>query len=96
MIEQLYDLIGQKVIHENQHCTLIEVLEDGPHLVFQCQSHREIQCNQYGNPHRRSLPTYTIHCLNEQGNHLHPVLRNLLDDSQQAQLLELLLKHSED
>lgn len=90
MIKLLYDLIGEKIIHNNQQCVLIEVLEDGPHLVFQCESGKEIQCDQHGNAHRKSLPTYTIHCLNEGKTDLHPVLNSLLSEEQHKHLLEII------
>ncbi len=91
MIPQLYNLIGQKVRHEQRDCILIEVLEDGPHLVFQCPGEKKIQCNQYGNAHRRTHTTYTIHCLNEMKTDLHPVLKSLLTEEHQHELLEKLL-----
>ncbi len=92
MIKQLYKLIGEKIIHDQQQCTLIEVLEDGPHLVFQCQGEKSIQLNQHGNAHRKSSPTFTIHCLNEFRTDLHPALKKLIRTDQQPALLEYLLK----
>lgn len=90
MLTTLYELIGRKVVHNDRQCILIEVIEEGPHLVFQCQSGTEIQCDQHGSARRRSLPTYTIHCLNEQKTDLHPVVQELLNDQQKQQLLNAL------
>ncbi len=92
MLTTLYELIGQKVVHNDRQCMLIEVIEDGPHLVFQCQSGKEIQCDQHGAAHRKTLPTYTIHCLNEQKSDLHPVVCELLTDEQKQALLDALLR----
>jgi len=89
----LHSLIGAKFIQQNETCVLIEIIEDEPSLVFQCQSNKTIQCNQHGNAHRKSFPTHTVSCLNEIKTDLHPVLKNLLPDEEQAPLLELLLEN---
>lgn len=91
MHKLLHNLIGQKLIHEKKLHVLIEVMDDGPYLVFQCLQDKTIQCNQHGNAHRKSAPTYTIHCLNEQKDDLHPVLKDLLIKEDQKQLLNILL-----
>lgn len=90
MHKQLHNLIGQQITHEKKTHVLIEVMDDGPYLVFQCLQGKTIQCNQYGNAHRKSAPTYTIHCLNELKDDLHPVLKNLLSKEEQKQLLDIL------
>jgi len=91
MHNQLYNLIGQQIVHEGKVCILIEIMDDGPSLVFQCNSEKKIQCNQHGNAHRKSSPTYTIHCLNEQKDDLHPVLKSLIPDTEQIQLMKDLV-----
>jgi len=87
----LYNLIGTEFVQENETCILIEVIDEGPGLVFQCKSSKTIQCNQHGNAHRKSLATYTIHCLNEFKTDLHPVLKKLIPEAQHQQLLNTLL-----
>jgi len=87
----LHDLIGTEFIQENESCILIEVIDEMQSLVFQCNSTKKIQCNQHGNAHRKSLPTYTIHCLNEFKTDLHPILKKLVPESQQQQLLDTLI-----
>lgn len=91
MHNQLHNLIGKKITHDNKLCMLIEVIDDGPLLVFQCQTDKKIQQNQHGNANRKSLPTFTIHCLNEFKTDLHPVLKSILDDTQQDTLLNSLI-----
>jgi len=91
MHNQLHNLIGQQITHDNKLCMLIEVIDDGPLLVFQCQSSKKIQHDQHGNANRRSLPTFTIHCLNEFKTDLHPVLKEILNDVEQANLLNKLI-----
>ena len=90
MHKLLHNLIGQQITHEKKLHMLIEVMDDGPYLVFQCQQDKTIQCNQHGNAHRKSSPTYTIHCLNELKDDLHPVLKELLSKEDQKQLLDTL------
>lgn len=91
MLTQLYDLIGKTIQYQGETCQLIEVMEHGPHLVFQCKTSKSIQCNQHGNANRRTLDTYTIHCLNEHKSDLHPVLKTLLNEQQQQVLRQSLL-----
>lgn len=71
---------------------LIEVMDDGPYLVFQCQTKKEIQSDQHGNAQRKSLPTYTIHCLNELKDDLHPIIKQLMPEAEQKLLLNTLIK----
>jgi len=90
MYTQLHNLIGQKITHNNQLCILIEVIDSGPLLVFQCQNKKQIQHDQHGNANRKSLPTFTIQCVNELNTDLHPILKSLLDDQYHAALLKQL------
>ena len=90
-LSTLHNLIGAEFIQQNDTCILIEVIDEIPSLVFQCKSTKTIQCNQHGNAHRRSLPTYTIHCLNEFKTDLHPVLKDLVPKAQHQQLLDALI-----
>lgn len=91
MHSQLHKLIGQQVTHDNKSCVLIEIIDDGPLLVFQCLTKKEIQHDQHGNANRRSLPTFTIHCLNESKTDLHPVLKEMMNKSEQSNLLNTLI-----
>ena len=88
----LHNLIGAEFIQQNETCILIEVIDEIPSLVFQCKSTKKIQCNQHGNAHRKSLPTHTIHCLNEFKTDLHPVLKKLVPEAQHRDLLNALTK----
>jgi hypothetical protein len=92
MISHLRRLIGQQITHNNKLCRLIEVIDDGPYLVFQCQTDKKIQHDQHGNANRRALPTFTIHCLNERKSDLHPVLNQLLNETEQTRLLNELIQ----
>jgi len=93
----LHNLIGQHITHDNKLCTLIEVINsttidfkatnNTPSLVFQCQTEKQIQHDQHGSAHRRSMPTFTIHCLNE----FKTDLKTLLNKAEQKRLLQQLL-----
>ena len=88
---QLHNLIGQQITHDSKLYMLIEVIDDGPLLVFQSQNKKEIQHDQHGNANRRSPATLTISCLNEFKTDLHPVLKELLSSDQQTDLLNAIL-----
>ncbi len=87
----LHNLIGAEFVRQNEICTLIEVIDEELSMVFQCKGNKTIQCNQHGNANRKSLPTHTIHCLNEFKTDLHPILKQLLPEAQHQQLLSTLL-----
>jgi len=83
----LHNLIGQHITHDNKLCTLIEVINSTT-IDFKAT---QIQHDQHGSAHRRSMPTFTIHCLNEFKTDLHPVLKTLLNKAEQKRLLQQLL-----
>ncbi len=89
---QLHNLIGQQIIHNSKLYILIEIIDNGPLLVFQCQTEKEIQQDQHGNANRKSFPTFTIHCLNESRTDLHPVLKEMIHETEQIHLLNKLTK----
>ena len=83
MLRELYQYIGESIIFEGMRCQLIEILEDGPHLVFQCPDKQSIiQTNQHGDATRRSPTTYTVPLLSSVENDLHPVVKELLPEEQ--------------
>ncbi len=77
-IERLRSCIGRQVRHQGAFCEIIEVLEDGPHLVLRYVSEtRVIQPNQYGDATRRVPQTYTLRVLSIEGDSLHPEFAGL-------------------
>jgi len=90
-LNTLHKLIGLEFSYDNRSCTLIEIIDEGPSLVIQCQEKKTIQTNQHGNAHRKSHPTYTIACLNEFRTDLHPVLKAALPKTEHSNLLAILL-----
>ena len=77
-VEQLRDLIGQKVKHQGSQWEIIEILEDGPTLVLRdCEMHTVIQADQHGEAHRRVPTTTIIPLFDRDGNALNPALLDL-------------------
>ena len=77
-IGQLRDLIGTPVRHRNTDCVIIELLEEGPHLVLQeVIAGRGIQPDQFGEAHRRVPVTHTVPVHVENSNELHPAFMAL-------------------
>ncbi len=70
-IASLRNLIGHEVRFEGQLCKIIEILEDGPHLILQ---HKEqstaIQADQHGEAHRRVPTTITLPVMDNEGRSL--------------------------
>lgn len=76
--KQLVRLIGRRLDYQGRPCRIIEVLEDGPHLVLEdCGPEKIIQADQYGDAHRRVTRTYTVPLLNVRGDALNPLLSGL-------------------
>lgn len=60
-VQQLRKLIGREVVHQGMCCRIVEILEHEPALVLEaCGARKEIQDNQYGDPHRRVAETFII------------------------------------
>lgn len=92
MLSQLNQYIGNEISINGNRCQLIEIMEDGPALVFMCMEHHlSIQGDQHGNAHRKVNKTYTIPCLSEIKNDLHPTAKDILPDHIHDQLLAFLL-----
>jgi len=92
MISQLHLYIGNEITINGSRCQLIEILEDGPALVFMCMEHHlSIQGDQHGTAYRKVNKTYTIPCLSEIKNELHPAAKDILPDHIHHQLLAFLL-----
>lgn len=71
-LKSLRETIGQPVHHQGRQCVIIEVLDEGPTLVLQCDQGRDIQADQFGNAKRRVPPVYHIPLFKDDGKTLHP------------------------
>jgi len=58
---QMRGMIGLRVIYLETYCQVVEILDDGPHLVLESLDHHiSIQADQHGEAHRKVPKTYTI------------------------------------
>jgi hypothetical protein len=73
MVNELYQYVGSSIVFEGMRCQLIEIIENGPALVFTCpEQTKPIQANQYGDAGRRAPNNYTVPLLSECHPGLHP------------------------
>ncbi len=92
MLDHVQQYIGREITYKGSRCQLIEILEDGPALVFMCLEHTTtIQSDQHGGAHRRVHETHTVPCLSEIHEDLHPVVKEVLPVEIHARLLSFLL-----
>ena len=92
MLDHLQKFIGEEVVYDGNRCELVEVLHEGPSLVLMCvESHTTIQTDQHGGAHRRVHGTYTIACISELHNDLHPIIKQLLPEDKHDELKDYLL-----
>lgn len=79
----LHALVGRRLIYDGVACQVIDVIVDGPSLVL-CRTDADgiIQPNQFGEARRRVPQTYMIPFWSQVRDDLHPVLRELLTDSE--------------
>ncbi len=89
LVDVLQDLIGRHCRHEECHCEIIEILEEGPSIVLYKHSKGEIQCNWFGEAQRRAPKTYTVPLVSSLDDDLHPVVRAVTTDEEQARLRAL-------
>ena len=69
------EMIGAKIRHNGQACTVIEVLEDKLTLIIEADlPSKMIQSDAYGNARREMRTLYSIPLLNDTANALHPLL----------------------
>jgi len=74
----LQGLVGQRVRCGERVYTIIDVLEEGPAIVMESESHYTvIRENQHGDPSRRGRDTLTLPVLSTDGRSLNPLLNDL-------------------
>lgn len=68
-VEQLRGLIGLRVIHQDETCRVIEVIEDSLSIVVEHENRDPaIQSDQHGHANRRVPQTTIIPVLNSSGD----------------------------
>lgn len=89
MIKELYQYIGQTIVFDGKRCQLIEILEDGPSLVFTCPGQKaSIQANQHGEASRRTPDSYTVPLMSSVEQGLHPAARALIPEHRQQAFID--------
>lgn len=90
VMHRLSQLIGREAIVEGRHVRVVDVLRENESLVLCEVGIERMQESLYGQARRRAprhlqVPLRSVVC-----TQLHPVLRALLDDEEQATLLYTL------
>ena len=58
---QMRSMIGLRVVYHDAHYQIVEILDDGPHIVIESIDHHiHIQADQHGEAHRKVPKTHTI------------------------------------
>lgn len=79
IMKQAREMIGARLRHDGQNCTVIEVLEDRLELILEADiPSLGIQTDAYGNARREMRALYYVPILNEDGNELHPSFLSLV------------------
>ena len=81
-------LVGETVEYRDRRLRIIDVLGEGPSLVLADQG-TEIQADLHGDPRRRVQRTLTIRALDDSGEHLAPLLGEILSAEQLHRLSAL-------
>jgi len=78
-MDNLRNLIGQKVNHEGRDCKIIEILEDDIlAIILQHHEHQtSIQADQHGEAHRKVPSTITLPVIDHESGNFHPAFNNL-------------------
>ena len=73
----LRSLLGQRVRHRGETCTVVEVLETPPSLVLQVDTAPTVMADHLGRPFEYGARTHTLSVLNETQTALSDALLDL-------------------
>ena len=90
LLQRLSLLIGREALVEGRRVRVVDVLRENACLVLSEIGADKMQESLYGQARRRAARHFHIPLQGVLKNQLHPVLRALLDESEQAELLALL------
>lgn len=76
-LPHLRALIGLRVRHEGEACTVVEVLESPPALVLEALSAATLQADMHGRPWEYGREHRIVPVLNQDGTALHDALLEL-------------------
>ena len=76
-LPHLRTLLGLRVRHLGEACTIIEVLDTPPSLVLQPDGRANLMADHLGRPFEYGLQTYTVRVLNDEQTGLNDALLDL-------------------
>jgi hypothetical protein len=77
--EKLKKLLNKSMTYQGAPCRVIEILPGEPALVLlDCQNHKILHANQYGEAGDWGLQTFTVAVLDPQNQGFNPELPDLL------------------
>jgi hypothetical protein len=90
LLQNLSTLIGREAIIEGRRVRVVEVLREGASLVLSEIGADKMQESLYGQARRRAPRHFQVPLRSEIGVQLHPAVRALLDENEQAALLSVI------
>jgi len=91
LMHRLSLLIGRETIVEGRHVRVVDVLRENESLVLSEVGRENMQESLYGQARRRAPRHFQVPLRSVVSTQLHPVLRALLHEHEQAALLHTLL-----
>ncbi|MEW5837714.1 MAG: hypothetical protein AB1717_02645 [Pseudomonadota bacterium] len=92
LLEKLSRLLGRQAMIEGRVVQVVDILPHEACLVLCEMGAKTMQESLYGQARRRAARHFQIPLQGVLKNQLHPVLRALLDENEQADLLALLTR----
>ncbi len=92
MMHHLSLLIGREAVIEGRHVRVVDVLRENESLVLSELGLGRMQESVYGQARRRAPRHFQIPLRSVVSTQLHPVLRTMLDEGEQAALHALMAK----
>ena len=90
LLQHLSTLIGREGIIENRRVRIVDVLRENSCLVLSEIGADKMQESLYGQARRRAPRHFHVPLRGVIGTQLHPVIRALLSEDEQAMLLKYL------
>jgi len=90
MMHRLSQLIGREAVVEGRRVRVVDVLRENECLVLCEVGIEHMQESLYGQARRHAPRHFQVPLRSELGKQLHPVVRALLDEEEQARFLRLL------
>jgi hypothetical protein len=76
-LPHLRTLVGLRVRHMGEVCTIVEILDTPPSLVLQPDTRPDIMADHHGRPFEYGVRTYTLNVLSDDQTSLNDTLLDL-------------------